>query len=280
MKFTKMQGTGNDFLMVETGDDRSDWESISEKMCDRHFGIGADGVMLVMPSEKADVRMRLFNNDGSEAEVSGNGVRCLVKYVIESGVAQPKDGKLSIQVAHDVLEADVIMEGGSVSAVRLSMGPPYFAPKEIPVAAEMEPPVLNFPIEVNGTRLSVNCVSMGNPHAVLFVPEPVEEYPLERLGPLVEHHPAFPARVNFGVAHVEARDRMHVRVWERGCGETLACGTGSCAAVVMARLHDLAGERVEIVQPGGELVVEWDGKGDVFLSGPAERVFEGDWEIE
>lgn len=277
MKFTKMQGTGNDFLMVETRDDSRDWESIAEAMCDRHFGIGADGVMLVMPSEKADVRMRLFNNDGSEAEVSGNGVRCLVKYAVERGIATPKGEQVKIQVAHDVLEADVLMDGDSVASVRLSMGQPYFAPNEIPVAAEMEPPVLDFPIQVNGQRLVVNCVSMGNPHAVLFVPEPVEEYPLERLGPLVEHHPAFPARVNFGVAHVVARDRMHVRVWERGCGETLACGTGSCAAVVMARLHDLAGERVEIVQPGGELVVEWDGRGDVFLSGPAETVFTGEW---
>jgi diaminopimelate epimerase len=277
MKFTKMQGTGNDFLMVETGDDKRDWESISEAMCDRHFGVGADGVMLVMPSEKADVRMRLFNNDGSEAEVSGNGVRCLVKYAVDRGIARPQDGRVSIEVAHDVLEADVTMDGGSVSAVRLSMGRPYFEPEEIPVAAQMEAPVLDFPIQVNGQRLVVNCVSMGNPHAVLFVPEPVEEYPLERLGPLVEHHTAFPARVNFGVAHVEARDRMHVRVWERGCGETLACGTGSCAAVVMARLHDLAGEQVEIVQPGGELVVEWDGRGDVYLSGPAEMVFEGEW---
>jgi diaminopimelate epimerase len=277
MKFTKMQGTGNDFLMVETRDDNRDWESIAAKMCDRHFGVGADGVMLVMPSERADLRMRLFNNDGSEAEVSGNGVRCLVKYAVERGIARPKDGKVRIQVAHDVLEADVITEGESVSSVRLSMGRPYFEPKEIPLAAEIEPPVLDFVIDVNGQRLSVNCVSMGNPHAVLFVPEPAREYPLERIGPLVEHHPAFPARVNFGVAHVEARDRMEVRVWERGCGETLACGSGSCAAVVMARLHDMAGERVTILQPGGELIVEWDGKGDVYLSGPAEMVFEGEW---
>lgn len=277
MKFTKMQGTGNDFLMVETADDNRDWESIAAAMCDRHFGVGADGVMLVMPSDKADVRMRLFNNDGSEAEVSGNGVRCLVKYAVERGIATPKDGQVRIQVAHDVLEADVVMEDDKVSSVRLSMGPPYFEPSEIPLAVPVEAPVLDFPIDVNGQRLVVNCVSMGNPHAVLFAPEPASEYPLERIGPLVEHHPAFPSRVNFGVAHVEARDRMEVRVWERGCGETLACGTGSCAAVVMARLHDMAGERVTIVQPGGELVVEWDGRGDVFLSGPAETVFEGEW---
>lgn len=280
LKFTKMHGTGNDFLLIETAGDppaADGWEALSEKMCDRHFGVGADGVMLVMPSQKADVRMRLFNADGSEAEVSGNGVRCLVKYAVEHGLAKPRDGKVRIEASHDVLEADVTMDGDAVSAVRLSMGRPHFEPAEIPVAAEVEAPVLDFPIDVDGERLSVNCVSMGNPHAVLFVPELASEYPLERLGPLVEHHPAFPARVNFGVARVEARDRMEVRVWERGVGETLACGSGSCAAVVMARLQDMAGERVEVLQPGGNLVIEWDGRGEVFLSGPAETVFEGEW---
>ena len=138
-------------------------------------------------------------------------------------------------------------------------------------------PVLDMPIDVNGELLILHCLSMGNPHAVTFVRTPVEDYPLERLGAVVEHHSKFPQRVNFGVAQVEARDRMHLRVWERGVGETLACGTGSCAAVVAARLNDLAGERVEVVQPGGVLVGEWDGENEVFLSGPAEFIFEGDW---
>jgi diaminopimelate epimerase len=277
LRFAKLQGTGNDFLLANPADEAQDWAAISKAMCERHFGAGADGLMLVLPSDKADVRMRLFNADGSEAEVSGNGVRCLVKYAIEGGIAKATNDQLTVEVAHEVLRADVTMSGDEVSAVRLSMGKPIFEPKEIPVLAEVEPPVLDFPIDANGEMLIVNCVSMGNPHAVLFVSQPVEDYPLERLGPVVEYHSAFPQRVNFGVARIEARDRMHVRVWERGVGETLACGTGSCAAMVAARLHDLAGERVEIVQPGGNLIVEWDGNGEVFLSGPAEFIFEGDW---
>ena len=277
MRFAKLHGAGNDFLLAQAPDDERAWGTTAVEMCDRHFGVGADGLMLVLPSEKADVRMRLFNMDGSDGEMSGNGVRCLVKYVIDGGIATPTDGQLTIEAAHEVLSADVTMSGDEVSAVRLSMGKPIFEPEAIPVFAEAEPPVLDMPIDVNGELLIVNCVSMGNPHAVLFVRGPVEDYPLDRLGPAVEHHSAFPQRVNFSVARVEARDRMHVRVWERGVGETLACGTGSCAAMVVARLHDLAGERVEVVQPGGELVVEWDGQNEVFLSGPAEFVFEGDW---
>ena len=276
MKFVKMQGTGNDFLFVESQGDDRDWDAVSQAMCDRHYGVGADGLIVVLPSEQADVRMRLFNADGSEAEVSGNGVRCLVKYAVERGLAQANMGRVSIEAAHGVLEAEAFAEGGRVTAVRLSMGPPRFAPHEVPVVAEMEP-VIDFPLEVDGQRLSVTCLSMGNPHAVLFSEEPVAGYPLEALGPKVEHHVAFPERVNFGVAQVMSPERMDVRVWERGVGETLACGSGCCAAMVAARLHELVGERVEITQPGGVLTLEWDGKGDVYLTGPAEFVFEGEW---
>jgi diaminopimelate epimerase len=272
-----MQGTGNDFLFVEARDsEERNWTALSEAICERHYGAGADGLIVVLPSERADVRMRLFNADGSEAEVSGNGVRCLVKYAIERGVAKPRDGRVTIEAVHGILDAEASMAGETVTAVRLSMGPPRFAPNEVPVIAEMEP-VIDFPLEVEGTHLLVTCLSMGNPHAVLFVEEPMESYPLEVLGPKVEHHAAFPERVNFGVAHVNASDRMEVRVWERGVGETLACGSGCCAAMVAARLHHRVGDRVEIEQPGGLLTVEWDGKGDVYLSGPAEFVFEGEW---
>ena len=282
MKFAKMQGTGNDFLLVETSDEGRDWGALAQAMCERHYGVGADGLMLVMPSEKADVRMRLFNADGSEAEVSGNGVRCLVKYVIERGLARPRDGRLRVEAASGVLEAEVFGEGGRVERVRLSMGAPRFAPREVPVLTEMEPPLIDLPLEVDGQTLAVTCLSMGNPHAVLFVDSPVAEYPLEQLGPKVERHPAFPARVNFGVGRMLDRDRMELRVWERGVGETLACGSGSSAAMVAARLKGLARDRVDIRQPGGALTVEWDGdarsgRGEVYLSGEAEFVFEGDW---
>jgi len=282
MNFVKMQGTGNDFLLVETSDEGRDWGALAQAMCERHYGVGADGLMLVLPSQAADVRMRLFNADGSEAEVSGNGVRCLVKYVIERGLAPPRDGHLRVEVASGVLEAELFGEGGRVERVRLSMGAPRFAPREVPVLTEMEPPLIDLPLEVDGQTLAVTCLSMGNPHAVLFVDSPVAEYPLEQLGPKVERHPAFPARVNFGVGRMLGRDRMELRVWERGVGETLACGSGSSAAMVAARLKGLAGDRVDIRQPGGPLTVEWDGdarsgRGEVYLSGEAEFVFEGDW---
>jgi diaminopimelate epimerase len=278
MRFAKLQGTGNDFLFVEATDaDRRDWPALARAMCDRHYGAGADGLMLVMPSQRGDVRMRLFNADGSEAEVSGNGVRCLVKYAVERGLATPRSGIVTVEGLSGLLEAQVRLEDGAVRSVRLSMGAPRFAPAEIPVAVEMEPPLLDLALALDGETVHVACLSMGNPHAVTFTEAAVQEYPLERLGPLIENHAAFPARVNFGAARVLATDRMEVRVWERGVGETLACGSGSCAAMVAAHLLGRVGERVDITQPGGPLTVEWDGKGDVYLSGGAEFVFEGEW---
>lgn len=276
-----MQGTGNDFLLVESDDEERDWGKLASAICHRHFGVGADGLIVVMPSRQGgDARMRLFNADGSEAEVSGNGVRCLVKYAVERGLARPRDRRLRIEVARDVLEASFQGGEGGVESVRLSMGRPRFAPQEIPVLAEMEPPLLDLPLDVDGQRIAVSCVSMGNPHAVHFQPGPVEDWPLDRLGPLVERHAVFPARVNFGVARVRDRRSMDLRVWERGVGETLACGSGSCAAVVTAQLKGLVGNRVEVRQPGGVLLAEWDGEGDVYLSGPAAFVFEGEWPDE
>ncbi len=279
MKFVKMQGTGNDFLLVEVEDEQRDWGALAQAMCERHYGAGADGLMLVLPSQGADVRMRLFNADGSEAEVSGNGVRCLVKYAVERGLARPRDGRVRVEAASGVLEAEVIGDGKQVEQVRLSMGAPRFAAKGVPVLTEMKPPIVDMPLDVAGRTLAVTCLSMGNPHAVLFLdgPVPVEEYPLEDVGPEVERHPAVPARVNFGVARVLGRERMEVRVWERGVGEKLACGSGTSAAMVAAHLKGLVGDRVDIKQPGGPLTVEWDGRGEVYLTGAAGFVFEGEW---
>jgi diaminopimelate epimerase len=276
MKFTKMHGAGNDFLIVESSGEDRDWEAFSVAICERHFGVGADGLMLVLPSSRADVRMRLFNADGSEAEVSGNGVRCLVKYVVERGIVAPRD-RVTVEAIHDVLEAQVSMSGAAVGSVRLSMGLPQFEAAQVPVVTGLPAPVLNMPLDVDGRRIAVSCVSMGNPHAVMFSESPIISYPLEAVGPLVENHAVFPARVNFGVAQVLDSSHMDVRVWERGAGETLACGSGCCAAMVTAHLKGLVGERVDITQPGGLLTVEWDGTGDVFLGGPAAFVFDGDW---
>jgi diaminopimelate epimerase len=277
MKFAKLQGAGNDFLVVESAGEERDWAAISIAMCDRHFGIGADGVMLVLPSERADFRMRLFNSDGSEAEVSGNGVRCLVKYAVERGIAPNTGNRVTIEAIHDILEAQTFTENGKVVRSRLSMGAPTFEPKDIPVLADVRPPVVDFAIDVDGEAIPVSCMAIGNPHAVHFIGGDVNDYPLETIGPKVESHAAFPARVNYGVAQVASRELMHVRVYERGAGETLACGSGCCAAMVMAHVKGLVGDRVDITQPGGLLTIEWDGKGDVYLTGPAEFVFEGEW---
>jgi diaminopimelate epimerase len=277
MKFVKMHGTGNDFVLLRAQGDEQDWSRLAQAMCDRHYGIGADGLILVLPSSRADVGMRMFNPDGSEAEMCGNGLRCVVKYAVDEGLVRPRDGRISVETAVGVLAAQVFGEKGAVERVRVSMGVPRFAPHDIPALVKAEPPLKDLPLDIEGQRLAVTCVSMGNPHAVHFVDRPVADFPLESVGPKVEHHPLFPQRVNFGVARVLGRERMEARVWERGTGATLACGSGACAAVVAAHLHGLVGERVDITLPGGPLVVEWDGAGECYLEGPAELVFVGEW---
>jgi diaminopimelate epimerase len=266
MKFVKVHGTGNDFVLLELLGRERDWSALAVAMCDRHFGVGADGILLVLPSEHADVRMRMFNPDGSEAEMCGNGIRCVAKYSVERGLAALQDGILKIETAAGVLTAQVT-----------SMGVPRFAPAEIPVAVEEEPPIKDLPLDVGRRSVMVTCVSMGNPHAVHFSSESVAGYLLEGIGPVVENHELFPNRVDFEVAHVLSRDLIEARVWERGAGPTLACGSGAAAIMVAARLHDLVGEKIDIRFPGGTLALEWDGQGEVYLSGPAVEVFEGEW---
>ncbi len=277
MKFVKMHGAGNDFVLLEAQEEERDWSKLAVAMCDRHFGIGADGILLVLPSERADLRMRMFNPDGSEAEMCGNGLRCFAKYAVERGLVQPQDGRFTIETLAGVLTTQVTLADGRVERVRTSMGVPRFAPAEIPVAVEAEPPLKNLSLDVEGQTVAVTCVSMGNPHAVHFSARPVSSYPLEEIGPRVEHHELFPQRVDFEVARVLSRDLIEARVWERGAGPTLACGSGASAVMVAARLHNMVDERVDIRFPGGTLTLEWDGDGEVYLSGPAVEVFSGEW---
>lgn len=269
MKFAKMQATGNDFILIEAGEEERDWPSLAISMCNRHFGVGGDGLILVLPSKAADIAMRVFNPDGSEAEACGNGLRCLARYAIDRGYAK----ELAVETLEGIRK---VRARGRL--IQVDMGMPRFKAEEIPILAELQVDIIiDYPLAVGGQKLLLTCLSMGNPHAVCFSDEPVANFALWDIGPIVENHPIFPNRVNFEVANVLSRKKVEARVWERGVGETLSCGTGACAIAVAARLHDRVGSQVDIILPGGTLTVDWDGVGEVTLSGPAELVFWGEW---
>jgi len=286
MKFTKAQGSGNDFVLLEADESQRDWSRLAIAMCDRHFGVGADGLLLVLPSKVADFKMRIFNPDGSEAEACGNGLRCLVKYTLEKGLVKTATSQMLVETISDTRKVKLEGTGGRVASIKVSMGEPKFGASDIPVVIEPGgdlvdiKSMMGYPVTIANTKLLLNLVSMGNPHAVYFWQHPVYEFPLSRLGPRVENLPIFPNRVNFEVAQVVSRKKVEARVWERGAGETLACGSGACAIAVAAQLYGYVDNKVDIKLPGGVLGVEWDGAGEVFLSGPAEIVFNGEWPNE
>jgi len=271
LKFTKMQAAGNDFVVIEAKRNR-DWPALARAMCNRRFGVGADGIILVLPSRKADIRMRMFNPDGSEAEACGNGTRCLVRYAVDRGLVD--GGEITIETPGGMRETRL-----AGKLIQVDMGAPIFKAGLIPVKGSRDK-VMDYPLKIDGKLLSLNCLSMGNPHAVLFIDEPVENFPLETVGPRVEHNSFFPRRVNFEIAQVAGKGKIRARVWERGAGETLACGSGACAIAVAARLHRYCGKEANITLTGGTLTVEWDGKGEVKLTGPAEEVFKGEWPVD
>jgi len=284
MKFTKMQGAGNDFIVVKPGDMQHDWSKAAVAMCDRHYGIGADGLLLLLPSDVADFQMRTFNADGSEAEACGNGLRCLVKYFVDRELANSRAQEISVETKAGVREARIYKVAGKVTKVQTGMGEPKFGEKDIPVVIGQGErsivdikSMITYSLTIDGRELCLSLVSMGNPHAVYFCQEPVADFPLSRLGPKVEQHKIFPTGVNFEVARVLNREQIEARVWERGVGETLACGSGACAITVAAQLYDYIDNKVDIKLPGGILEVEWEGAGEAFLSGTAETVFTGEW---
>ncbi len=282
MRFTKMQGAGNDFVVVDGRSLERDWVHLAIEVCDRHFGVGADGLLVLLPSSVADYRMRMFNPDGSEAEACGNGLRCLARYVTDILASGSNPATIKLETLAGVRPIQPAMKAGRIAEFRVNMGQPRFKPEEIPVDTGAGQqldiiPIVDYPLAVEGTNIEVTCVSMGNPHAVSFIDGPVADFPLARMGPLVEHHPLFPKRANFEVVRIVGQGRVEARVWERGAGETLACGSGACAIGVAWRLRYRAGDSVEVLLPGGTLKIDWDGQGDVLLTGPAEIVFHGDW---
>jgi diaminopimelate epimerase len=284
MDFTKMQGAGNDFILVDARDMERDWSKLAIATCDRHLGIGADGLLLLLPSDKADFRMRIFDADGSEAEACGNGIRCLAKLALEKGFVSQDAEELTIETLAAINRVKFELKGGRVVKFRASMGEPKFSAGEIPVkltSGEGEVVdinnMLSYKVKVNGIDLILNLVSMGNPHAVHFYQGPVADFPLSAIGPIVEKLAVFPSRVNFEVARVIDKKHLEARVWERGVGETLACGSGACAIAVASRQLGYTESLVDIKLPGGVLDAAWNGKGEVVLGGPAEVVFQGVW---
>lgn len=276
MRVTKMHGLGNDYIYHRPTKER-DWAEISRRVSDRHFGIGADGLILALPSDKADLRMRIFNADGSEAEMCGNGIRCIAKYAVEEGMVPAATEQVTVETGAGVLTLQLFRQDGIVTSARVDMGRPRFEPSALPANVEGPAPVMGFPVTVGGMDLKLTLVSMGNPHAIHYIDSGIEEFPLERIGPLVERHPLFPQRVNFQVVQVVDRGHVKHRVWERGSGITLASGTSASAVCVASRLHGFTGDRIVDSLPGGELILEWDGEGSVFMTGPAARVMDGDW---
>jgi diaminopimelate epimerase len=269
---------GNDFVLVDGRHLRYRWSSLAPRVCDRHFGIGADGLIIVGLSKVATYRMRIFNPDGSEAETCGNGLRCFTRHIIESGFTRKTE--FTVETLANVSRVHAEVKSGLIKQVTVEMGGPILSPSRVPIRTQTSnEPLLAHPMKVKGYNLVLAIVSMGNPHAVAFVDKPLSDFPLATIGPLVENHPLFPERTNFEIARVINRKRIEMRVWERGAGETLACGSGACAVAVASYLKGLTDETVSIVLSSGTLRVSWNGSGPVRLTGPAEKVYSGEFYI-
>jgi diaminopimelate epimerase len=276
MKFTKMHGIGNDYVYVNTFDQPapSDPARLAVAVSDRHFGVGSDGLILIGPSDFADARMRMFNADGSESEMCGNGVRCVAKYIHDHGIARKP--RVTVETGRGVLTLDLEVEAGRARRVRVNMGAPILQGSDIPTKLPGDPPV-NVPLKVAGHDLRVTCVSMGNPHAVAYVDD-VEAFPVEAVGAALERDASFPRRVNAHFVQVISPGEVRMRTWERGSGITLACGTGACAVCVAGVLTGKSGRKVLAHLPGGDLELDWpEDDGPVFMTGPATEVFTGEW---
>lgn len=273
MIFTKMHGLGNDYVCINCFRERvEDPPGFARALCDRHYGIGADGLILICPSKVSDFKMEIYNSDGSVAGMCGNGIRCLGKYVYDYRLTGKET--LSIETKSGIRNMHLHIQDGKACGAMVDMGVPRLNAHSIPILSEKDL-VINDPIEVQKKNYRMTGISMGNPHAVIFSEE-INGISLEETGRELEFHPRFPERANIEFCHVTARDRMEIRVWERGVGETLACGTGACAAVVASVLNDLTDEEVIVKLLGGELSVRWDRKvNHVFLKGPAVKVFDG-----
>lgn len=277
MKFTKMHGCGNDYVYVNLFEEKIENPAeLSIAVSDRHFGIGSDGLITIGPSDVADFRMRIYNADGSEAEMCGNGIRCVAKYVYDHKLTDKTE--ISVESGAGIKYLRLFVENGRAEQVRVDMGEPILEPDKIPVVADTDR-VVDQPIEVCGKTWRMTCVSMGNPHAVVFV-DNVADFELEKYGPHFENHERFPKRTNTEFVEVLSRNEAKMRVWERGSAETWACGTGTCASVMACILNGYTDNRVLVHLRGGDLTIEYDEKTNhIFMTGPATEVFSGEYTL-
>ena len=277
MKFTKMEGLGNDYVYVCTlNQEIADPSALAVKVSDRHFGIGSDGLILIKPADEADFEMEMYNADGSKAQMCGNGIRCVGKYVYDHGLTNKT--RLHILTGSGIKVLDLTVKNGKVSEVKVNMGHPVFMPGLIPVKSPLST-IIGEEIEAAGQKWSMTCLSMGNPHCVVPVEDP-EVLDLEKIGPAFENHELFPEKINTEFIKVLDKNNIRMRVWERGSGETMACGTGACAAACAAMMLGLCGRSVDVKLNGGTLRIEWDMVSDiVYMTGPAVTVFEGEYHL-
>ncbi|HIY00255.1 MAG TPA: diaminopimelate epimerase [Candidatus Blautia faecipullorum] len=279
MKFTKMQGIGNDYVYVNCFEETvSDPSSVAKFVSDRHFGIGSDGLILIKPSDTADCEMDMYNLDGSQGAMCGNGIRCVAKFVYDKGIVKKKN--LSISTRSGIKHVSLSTRNGKVSTVKVNMGSPILLASEIPVVSDTEQ-VIDYPLTVNGQTYRITAVSMGNPHAIVYMDD-IDSLDIQTVGPLFENHLAFPDRINTEFVKVIDRRTLQMRVWERGSGETLACGTGACAVAVASTLNGLVDEDMPVTVRllGGELQILWNRQENlVYMTGPATTVFEGEIDL-
>ena len=278
MKFTKMHGIGNDYVYVNCLQEKvEDPSGTARKISDRHFGIGSDGLILIKPSEKADFQMDMYNADGSKGAMCGNGIRCVAKYVYDYGLTDKTS--IAVETGSGIKYLDLTVENNKVTMVKVDMGEPDLTASHIPIKAQTEQ-VIDEPIEVDGKTYRITGVSMGNPHGVVFLDD-IDSLDIEKIGPSFENHVRFPDRINTEFVQLDNRSHVRMRVWERGSGETLACGTGACAVAVSCVLNGLTEDEVTVKLLGGDLQIKWDREKDtVFMTGPAEVVFDGEWPEE
>jgi diaminopimelate epimerase len=278
MKFTKMQGAGNDYVYVNCFEERLENPAqIAVKVSNRNFGIGSDGLILILPSDRADIRMRMFNADGSESEMCGNGIRCVAKYAFDHGLVMKKE--ITAETGAGILTLQLFTDSrDKVDKVRVNMGAPRLSRAEIPMIGNGPSPVMAEPLNILHTLFNITCLSMGNPHCVIFVDD-VESFQVEKYGPLIENHEIFPRRTNVEFVRIISPSEVRQRTWERGAGETLACGTGASAVCVAGILNGLTEKKILNHLSGGDLELEWAEDGNVYMTGPAVEVFSGEIDI-